>query len=63
MLISLSLVALSPLIPFLNLKLLNVNGQLGRITFGTQSSDRKKCVIISTLLGAMRQAEDSNCNQ
>lgn len=41
----------------------NVNGQLGRITFGTQSSDRKKCVIISTLLGAMRQAEDSNCNQ
>ncbi|WP_434685377.1 pilus assembly FimT family protein [Pseudanabaena minima] len=38
-------------------------GELGRITFGTRTGDRKKCVIISTILGAMRQAENSDCNQ
>lgn len=38
-------------------------GEMGRITLGTSSSDRKKCVIISTLLGAMRLAENSGCNQ
>jgi prepilin-type N-terminal cleavage/methylation domain-containing protein len=38
-------------------------GELGRITFVTRSGDRKKCVIISTLLGSMRQAENSDCNQ
>jgi prepilin-type N-terminal cleavage/methylation domain-containing protein len=41
----------------------SVNGQLGKITFGTGSSDRKKCVIISTLLGSMRLAENEGCNQ
>ena len=34
---------------------------LGRVTFGTRSGDRKKCVIISTLLGAMRIAENEKC--
>jgi prepilin-type N-terminal cleavage/methylation domain-containing protein len=38
-------------------------GELGRITFVTRSGDRKKCVIISTLLGSMRQAENSDCIQ
>lgn len=38
-------------------------GELGRITFVGRNSDRKKCVIISTLLGSMRQAESSECNQ
>jgi type II secretory pathway pseudopilin PulG len=38
------------------------NGQIGRITFKTNSGDRKKCVIVSTLLGAMRTAENSACN-
>jgi hypothetical protein len=38
-------------------------GEMGRITLGTRSGDRKKCVIISTLLGAMRLAENSGCNQ
>jgi prepilin-type N-terminal cleavage/methylation domain-containing protein len=38
-------------------------GEMGRITLGTSSSDRKKCVIISTLLGSMRLAENSDCNQ
>lgn len=39
----------------------NVNGQLGKITFGTINGDRKKCVIISTLLGSIRLAENSGC--
>jgi prepilin-type N-terminal cleavage/methylation domain-containing protein len=38
-------------------------GEMGRITFVTRSGDRKKCVIISTLLGSMRQAESTDCNQ
>ena len=38
-------------------------GELGRITFVGRNSDRKKCVIISTLLGAMRSAENNACNQ
>jgi len=36
---------------------------LGRIIFVGGNSDRKKCVIISTLLGAMRLAENNACNQ
>lgn len=40
----------------------SVNGQLGKITFVTRNSDRKKCVIVSTLLGAMRTDENSACN-
>jgi prepilin-type N-terminal cleavage/methylation domain-containing protein len=39
-------------------------GELGRITFvGKAGGDRKKCVIISTILGSMRVAADSQCNQ
>lgn len=39
-------------------------GELGRITFASRSGgDRKKCVIVSTLLGSMRLAENSGCNQ
>jgi type II secretory pathway pseudopilin PulG len=38
-------------------------GEQGRITFVGRNSDRKKCVIISTLLGSMRLAENDNCNQ
>ena len=38
-------------------------GEMGRITFKTNSGDRKKCVIVSTLLGAMRVAENTGCNQ
>ncbi len=38
-------------------------GELGRITFAARIGDRKKCVIISTLLGSLRQAESSGCNQ
>jgi prepilin-type N-terminal cleavage/methylation domain-containing protein len=43
----------------------NPNGVrgLGRVTFTTRSGDRKKCVIISTLLGSMRLAENEECNQ
>ncbi len=36
---------------------------LGQITFVSGSSDRKKCVIISTLLGSMRVAENEECKQ
>ena len=36
---------------------------LSRITFVSRSSDRKKCVIISTLLGAIRVAENAECKQ
>ena len=38
-------------------------GEMGRITFVGRSGDRKKCVIISTLLGSMRLAENEECNQ
>ncbi|GBO54414.1 type II secretory pathway, pseudopilin PulG [Pseudanabaena sp. lw0831] len=38
-------------------------GEMGRITFVSRSGDRKKCVIISTILGAMRVAENEECNQ
>lgn len=39
-------------------------GELGRITFvGKSGGTRKKCVIISTILGSMRVATDSECNQ
>lgn len=39
-------------------------GELGRITFVSRSGgDRKKCVIVSTLLGSMRVAENTGCNQ
>ncbi|OYQ62893.1 hypothetical protein B9G53_19805 [Pseudanabaena sp. SR411] len=38
-------------------------GEMGRITLGTRSGDRRKCVIISTILGSMRVAENAGCNQ
>jgi prepilin-type N-terminal cleavage/methylation domain-containing protein len=38
-------------------------GEMGRITFVARSGDRKKCVIISTLLGSMRLAENEECKQ
>lgn len=38
-------------------------GEMGRITFVSRSGDRKKCVIISTLLGSMRLAENEECKQ
>ena len=38
-------------------------GEMGRITFVSRVGDRRKCVIISTLLGSIRQAENSGCNQ
>ena len=42
---------------------INGIGELGRITLGTGLSDRRRCVVISTILGSMRMAEDSDCNQ
>ena len=38
-------------------------GELGKITFAARLGDRRKCVIVSTVLGSMRLAEDSRCNQ
>jgi len=38
------------------------NGAIGKITFSTTGSDRRKCVIISTILGALRLAEGTGCN-
>lgn len=41
----------------------NANGQIGQIALATRNnSQNKKCVIVSTLLGAMRMAQDSECN-
>lgn len=44
--------------------LFNVRQQ-GRITFKTRNSgsNAKRCVFVSTLLGAMRTADDDNCQQ
>lgn len=39
------------------------NGQLGKITLSTHSgSHAKRCAIISTLIGAMRTAQDEYCS-
>ena len=35
-----------------------VNGQLGRVTLSSPNSQIKRCVIVSTLLGAMRAGEN-----
>ena len=35
-----------------------VNGQLGRVTLSAPNSQVKRCVIVSTLLGAMRTGEN-----
>lgn len=39
----------------------NTNGQLGRITLSSSNKNNKRCVIISTLLGAVRTANDKGC--
>ena len=37
----------------------NVNGQLGRVTLSSQNGGKaKRCVIVSTLIGAMRTAKE-----
>ena len=38
-------------------------GEMGRITFAPRLGDRRKCVIISTLLGALRSVENNACKQ
>ena len=39
-----------------------VNGQLGKLTIRAIESDRfKRCVVVSTLLGALRKAADQDC--
>lgn len=35
-----------------------VNGQLGRVTLSSKNNRVKRCVIVSTLLGALRQGRD-----
>lgn len=37
----------------------HVNGQLGRLTFSSRNSSKnKRCVVVSTLLGALRNAQE-----
>jgi prepilin-type N-terminal cleavage/methylation domain-containing protein len=43
-----------------------VNGRLGRITFTVPNRDEdtpKRCVFVSTLLGALRQVADEKCER
>lgn len=40
----------------------NPNGRLGRITLSTRNGQAKSCVIVSTLLGAMRTARNEHCS-
>jgi prepilin-type N-terminal cleavage/methylation domain-containing protein len=42
----------------------SVNGQLGKITFTPRNNptNSQRCVVVSTLLGAMRSDKDSGCN-
>ena len=37
-------------------------GEQGKITFAPRIGDRRKCVIVSTILGSMRLDEGSGCN-
>jgi prepilin-type N-terminal cleavage/methylation domain-containing protein len=39
----------------------HTNGQLGRITLTSRSGTPQRCVIVSTLLGAVRTANDRRC--
>jgi len=39
----------------------NTNGQLGRINLTTKTGTPKRCVFVSTLLGAVRTAADERC--
>ncbi|AFZ31394.1 hypothetical protein Glo7428_2899 [Gloeocapsa sp. PCC 7428] len=41
----------------------NPNGQIGKITLSTRNNNQiKRCVIVSTLIGGMRNAKDSQCS-
>ncbi|MES1022612.1 prepilin-type N-terminal cleavage/methylation domain-containing protein [Gloeocapsa sp. BRSZ] len=40
----------------------HVNGLLRRITVSTENSNMKRCVFVSTLLGALRTAKDASCS-
>lgn len=41
----------------------NANGQIGKITLDTSNGgEAKRCVIVSTLIGAMRTAKDEDCS-
>lgn len=41
----------------------NPNGQIGKITLSTRNNNQlKRCVIVSTLIGAMRTRKDSECS-
>ncbi|MEA5617084.1 prepilin-type N-terminal cleavage/methylation domain-containing protein [Cronbergia sp. UHCC 0137] len=41
----------------------DVKGQLGKVTLSSKSGGKtKRCVIVSTLLGAMRTAKDIGCD-
>jgi prepilin-type N-terminal cleavage/methylation domain-containing protein len=41
----------------------NVNGQLGKLTLmSLNGGSSKRCVIVSTLLGAFRKAQNTDCN-
>jgi len=39
----------------------SLNGALGKITFGVSNSNLRKCVVVSTILGATRLGESSTC--
>lgn len=41
----------------------HTNGQLGRITLTSPSGNPQRCVIVSTLLGAVRTANDRRCRR
>ncbi|MBD3883232.1 type II secretion system protein [Phormidium tenue FACHB-886] len=40
----------------------NVNGALGKLTFSMADSSSKRCIVASTLLGALRKVADQACN-
>jgi type II secretory pathway pseudopilin PulG len=41
----------------------NVNGQFGKLTLmSLNGGSSKRCVIVSTLLGALRKAQNTDCN-
>lgn len=41
----------------------NPNGQIGQITLGSRNGGTaKRCVVVSTLIGAMRTAKDDGCS-
>lgn len=40
-----------------------VNGQLGKVTFAPRDGSKtQRCVVVSTLLGALRTANDNGCS-